>query len=127
MNKPVWKYSWTWSVLDEKRLNSAANELDRLANDISALAAEYLQSGKSSLQSDMSTDAGNQYETELEKWKSDLDLNVVQKLRSSASLIRATVLERDTLWDTFQKELKKFRDWEKEQLKKAEELLIGDD
>lgn len=120
MNKPKWLYSWTWSEADEIRLSGAANDLDALANELSSLAATCRTQGKNGLSSDLITDAGTHYEDELDRWKQKIDSEVVSNLRAAASAIRNTVAERQTIWDQFQREMRKFNAWVKEQ---AENLV----
>lgn len=115
MLKPKWLYSWTWTEADEIRLSGAANDLDSLANELSSLAESCCIQGKDGLSSDLITDAGTHYEDELCRWKQRIDSEVVSNLRASASAIRNTVAERQTIWDQFQSEMKKFDAWVKEQ------------
>lgn len=114
MLKPKWLYSWTWTEADEIRLTGAANDLDKLANEISSLAQSCCTKGKNSLSSELITDAGSHYEDVLDLWKQKIESEVVSNLRASASAIRNTVAERRTLWDQFQYELRRFLAWEEE-------------
>lgn len=120
MLKPKWLYSWTWTEIDEIRLTGAADDLDSLANELSSIAQSYCTQGKDVLSSELSTDAGSHYEDELNLWKQKIESEVVSNLRASASSIRSTVAERQTLWDQFQSEMRKFNAWVKEQ---AENLV----
>jgi len=115
MQKPKWLYSWTWTEADELRLTGAANDLDSLANELSSLAQSCCIQGKKGLSSDLITDAGNHYEDELDRWKQKIESEVVANLRASASAIRSTVAERQTIWDQFQRKLKDYSAWVKEQ------------
>lgn len=115
MQKPKWLYSWTWTEADELRLTSAANNLDSLANELSTLAQSCCIQGKNGLSSDLITDAGSHYEDELDRWKQKIESEVISNLRASASAIRNTVAERQTIWDQFQSEMRKFNAWVKEQ------------
>lgn len=121
MRKPEWLYSWTWSEADEIRLSSAANDLDALSNELSSLAETCCNQGKTSLSSDLISDAGAHYEEELIRWKQKMESEVVSNLRASAAAIRGTVAERQTLWDQFQSEIRKFDAWVKEQAEKIAE------
>ena len=114
MNEPQWPYSWNWTEFDEIRLSSAAKNLDELANELSSLAASCCTQGKNGLSSDLITDAGTHYEDELTRWKQKMDSEVVSNLRVSAAAIRNTIAERQTLWDKFQTEVKKFLKWKEE-------------
>lgn len=115
MKEPKWIYSWKWTEADERRLSSAADDFDSLANELSTLAESCCSQGIRSLSSDLITDAGAHYEDELNRWKQEIVSGVASNLRASASAIRHTVIERKTLWDCFQSELKKFHEWVKEQ------------
>ena len=115
MEEPKWPYSWNWTELDELRLSGAANDLDSLANELSSLAQACCIQGKNGLSSDLITDAGSHYEDELDRWKQKIESEVVANLRTSASAIRSTVAERQTLWDQFQREIRKLDAWTKEQ------------
>lgn len=117
MLKPKWLYSWTWTEADEIRLSNAANELDSLANEISSLAELCYNQGKNSLSVDLISDAGIHYEDELSIWKQKINSEVVYNLRLSASAIRNTIAERQTIWDQFQSEMGKFNKWLNEQTK----------
>ena len=121
MLKPQWLYSWTWTEADEIRLTGAANDLDSLANELSSLAQSCCIQGKNSLSSDLITDAGSHYEDELDRWKQKMESEVVSNLRASAAAIRSTAAERQTIWDRFQSELRKFNEWVKEQAEKLAE------
>lgn len=121
MRKPEWLYSWTWSEADEIRLSAAANDLDALSNELSSLAESCCSQGKTSLSSDFISDAGTHYEEALIRWKQDMESEVVSNLRASAAAIRGTVAERQTLWDQFQSEMRKFNAWLKEQAEKIAE------
>lgn len=114
MKKPEWPYGWNWTEVDEIRLNGAANDLDELANELSSLAASCCTQGKNGLSYEFITDAGAHYEEELNRWKQKIDSEVVIKLRVSAAEIRNTVAERQTLWDRFQSEVRKFLAWQEE-------------
>ena len=114
MKKPKWLYSWSWTEADEMRLSGAANDLDKLANELSSLAESCCTQGKNSLSSELITDAGSHYEDELYRWKQKIESEVVSNLRASASAIRSTVAERRTIWDKFQSEMRKFDAWVKE-------------
>lgn len=116
MLKPKWLYSWTWTEVDEIRLTGVANDLDALANELSTLARSCCSQGKKGLSSDFITDAGSRYEDELDRWKLRMESEVVANLRASASLIRSTVAERQTIWDQFQREMRKYEAWLKEQV-----------
>lgn len=122
MEKPKWLYSWTWTELDEIRLTSAANDLDELANELSSLANSCWIQGKEGLSSDLITDAGAHYAGVLDCWMLGVESDVVSTLRVSASAIRNTVAERQTIWDQFQSELRKFNAWLEEQTEKLVEL-----
>lgn len=115
MLKPKWLYSWTWTEADEIRLTGAANDLDSLANELSSLAQSCCIQGKNGLSSDLITDAGSHYEDKLDRWKQKIESEVVANLRASASAIRSTAAERQTIWDQFQSEMRKFNAWVKEQ------------
>lgn len=121
MLKPQWLYSWTWTEADEIRLTGAANDLDSLANELSSLAQSCCIQGKNGLSSDLITDAGSHYEDELDRWKQKIESEVVSNLRASASAIRSTAAERQTIWDQFQSEMRKFNAWVKEQAEKLAE------
>lgn len=108
IKEPEWLYSWNWTELVEYRLSGAANDLDKLANELSALAATCWERGKNSLSIDMVTDAGVHYEDELNCWKQNIDSEVVANLKISASAIRNTIAERQTIWDQFQDEVRKY-------------------
>ena len=120
MQKPKWLYSWTWTEADEIRLSGAANDLDSLANELSSLAGTCCTQGKNGLSADLITDAGAHYEEELNRWKQKIESEVVSNLRASASAIRSTVAERQTIWDQFQRKVREFNAWAKEQ---AENLI----
>lgn len=120
MQKPKWLYSWTWTEADEIRLTGAANDLDSLAKELSSLAQSCCIQGKNGLSSNLITDAGSHYEDELVRWKQKIESEVVSNLRASASAIRNTVVERQTLWDQFQIKVRDFNTWVKEQ---AENLV----
>lgn len=113
MDKPEWIYSWNWTEGDELRLSSAANKLDKLANELSALAETCTAQGKNSLALNLVSDAGTHFEDELDAWKQKMNNDVIANLRTSASAIRNTIAERSTLWDAFQNALKKFAEQEK--------------
>lgn len=115
MLKPTWLYSWTWTEADEIRLTGAANDLDALANELSSLAGSCCIQGKNDLSSDLITDAGSHFENELNRWKQKIESEVVSNLRASASAIRNTAAERQTIWDQFQNDMRKFDAWVKEQ------------
>ena len=123
MKEPKWLYSWSWTEADEIRLSGAAKDLDKLANELSSLAKSCCNQGKNSLSSELITDAGTHYEEELKCWKQKIDSEVVPNLRVSASAIRNTVAERRTLWDQFQREVRKFNKWVEEQAEKLAEKL----
>ena len=121
MAEPKWPYSWNWTEFDEMRLSGAANDLDSLANELSSLAQSCCIQGKNGLSSDLITDAGSHYEDELDRWKQKIESEVVSNLRASASAIRSTAAERQTIWDQFQSEMRKFNAWVKEQAEKLAE------
>lgn len=123
MLKPKWLYSWTWSEADEIRLTGAADSLDSLANELSTLAQSCCSQGKNGLSSELITDAGSHYEDELDLWKQKIESEVVSNLRASASAIRNTVAERQTIWDQFQSEMRKFDAWVKEQAENLAEQV----
>ena len=112
MVKPKWLYSWHWTEADEWRLSNAANDLDKLAEELRSLAEACCIQGNNILSSELITDAGSHYEDELEHWKGKIISQVVPNLKASATAIRNTVRERRTLWDQFQRELRKFAEWE---------------
>ena len=114
MDEPKWLYSWNWTEFDEIRLSGAANDLDKLSNELSTLAESCCTQGKNSLSSELITDAGSHYEDELDRWKQKIESEVVSNLRASASAIRNTVAERRTLWDQFQYEVRRFLAWKEE-------------
>ena len=124
MKEPEWLYSWEWTEADEIRLNSAANDLDSLANEISTLAQSCRNQGKNGLSLNLITDAGSHYEDELDRWKQEIESGVVSNLRASASAIRSTVAERKTIWDQFQIEVNKINARAKEQTEMIVEYLI---
>ena len=121
MKKPEWLYSWTWTEADELRLSGAASDLEKVANEISSIAATCANEGKSSLSYELITDAGTHYEDELALWKQKIDSDVVSNLTAAASAIRSTVAERQTIWDQFQREMKTFNEWLEEQKDKVVE------
>lgn len=123
MEGPKWLYSWSWSEIDEIRLNGAANDLDSLASELSTLAQSCCNQGKNSLSSELITDAGTHYEDELNRWKQKIETEVVANLRASASAIRNTIAERKTLWDQFQIEVEKFNARANEQVETIVEYL----
>ena len=123
MKEPKWLYSWNWTEVDELRLSSAASDLDALANELSSLAETCCSQGKISISSELITDAGAHYEDELNAWKRKIDSEVVFKLRVSAAAIRNTIAERQTLWDQFQDEVRKFNAWLKEHKEELAEKL----
>lgn len=123
MDEPKWLYSWSWSEMDEIRLNGAANDLDSLATELSALAQSCCNQGKYSLSSELITDAGTHYEDELNRWKQKIETEVVANLRASASAIRNTIAERKTIWDQFQIEVEKLKAKANEQVETIVEYL----
>ena len=124
MLKPKWLYSWTWTEADEIRLIGAADDLDTLANELSSLAQSCCVQGKNGLSSNFITDAGSHYEDELAQWAQKIQSEVVPNLRASASAIRSTAAERQTIWDQFQRETRKFEAWLKEQAENLTEVVI---
>ena len=123
MRKPKWLYSWTWTEADEIRLTGAANTLDSLANELSSIAQSCCAQGKNGLSSGLVTDAGTHFENELDCWKQKIESEVVSNLRASAAAIRSTAAERQTLWDQFQSEMRKFNAWVKEQAENLAEQV----
>jgi len=123
MDAPKWLYGWNWTEFDEMRLTGAANDLDALANELTSLAESCFTQGKNVLSSNLITDAGSHYEDELDLWKQSIISEVVPNLRTSASAIRNTVAERQTLWDHYQSEVKRFNAWLKEQAENLAEKM----
>ena len=120
MKKPNWPYSWHWTEVDELRLSGAARDLDNLASEISSIASTCCNEGKSSLSSELITDAGTHFEDELKLWKQKIDSDVVANLNAAAAAIRNTIEERKTLWDCYWEECRSFNEWAKEN---GEELI----